>query len=63
MYGNISPWILYVSNKSHYIFDRLDQSQIELIENTLNPVLWRIKIKENINAVRDLEKLLNENGF
>lgn len=63
LYGNISPWLLYISDNGASIFDKLDSHQLELIKDTVNPPVWRSKIRRNKDTVDELNELLSEYGF
>lgn len=61
--GKISPWLIYISDNSNNLLDRLDDSQIKLIQDVINPVVWKIKLSKFKSEVRELKKILESAGL
>ena len=56
--GKISPWILYHSISGKEFLDKLDQGQLQLIYDYINPELWNIKFKRDTELVLQIKDLL-----
>ena len=56
--GKISPWVLYVSQRAQGLLDRLNEEQIKMIIEYIDPHHWQIKIKRNQKDFDWVEKLL-----
>lgn len=56
--GKISPWILYHSSSGKEFLDKLDQGQLKIIYDYINPELWNIKFKRDTELVLQIKDLL-----
>ena len=56
--GKISPWVLYASQRAQGLLDRLNEEQIKMIIEYIDPHHWQIKIKRNQKDFDWVEKLL-----
>ena len=61
--GKLSPWILYHSASGKEFLDKLDESQIKLVIDYLNPELWAIKFKREPEKVDEIKALLTIAGY
>jgi hypothetical protein len=61
--GKLSPWILYHSNSGKEFLDKLDESQIKMVIDYLNPELWAIKFKREPEKVDEVKSLLTLAGY
>jgi len=61
--GKISPWILYQSESGTKFLGELDQTQVKMIIDYINPELWAIKFKRNPDKVKEVKELLNAAGY
>ena len=61
--GKISPWMLYQSESGTKFLDELDQTQVKMVIDYINPELWAIKFKRNSDKVREVKELLNAAGY
>jgi len=61
--GKLSPWILYHSNSGKEFLDKLDESQIKMVIDYLNPELWAIKFKREPEKVDEVKSLLTMAGY
>lgn len=61
--GKISPWILYHSDSGKKFLDTLDETQIKMVIEYINPELWAIKFKRNPDQVIEVKKLLDIAGY
>lgn len=61
--GKISPWILYHSESGKKFLDTLDETQIKMVIEYINPELWAIKFKRNPDQVTEVKKLLDTAGY
>ena len=55
--GKISPWVLYASERAQGLLDRLNEEQINMILEYIDPHVWQIKIKrkeQDFNWVKAL---------
>jgi hypothetical protein len=61
--GKLSPWILYHSASGKEFLDKLDDSQIKMVIDYLNPELWAIKFKREPEKVDEVKSLLTMAGY
>jgi hypothetical protein len=61
--GKLSPWILYHSASGKEFLDKLDESQIKMVIEYLNPELWAIKFKREPENVDEVKSLLTMAGY
>jgi len=61
--GKLSPWILYHSASGKEFLDKLDESQIKMVIDYLNPELWAIKFKREPEKVDEVKSLLTLAGY
>ena len=61
--GKISPWMLYQSNSGTKFLDELDQTQVKMVLDYINPELWAIKFKRNPDKVKEIKGLLDAAGY
>lgn len=61
--GKISPWILYQSESGKQFLDELDETQVKMIVDYINPELWAVKFKRNPEVVKQVKELLRETGY
>lgn len=61
--GKISPWMLYHSESGTKMLDELDNTQVKMVIDYINPELWAIKFKRNPDKVREVKDLLNAAGY
>lgn len=60
--GRLSPWVLYISKGSIELFNRMSPEQLGLIQNTIDPAFWTIKLDKHKEDVSYLRELLDEAG-
>ena len=61
--GKISPWMLYQSGSGTKFLDELDQTQVKMVIDYINPELWAIKFKRNPDKVIEVKGLLYAAGY
>lgn len=61
--GRISPWMLYHSESGNKFLDNLDNTQVKMIIDYINPELWNIKFKRDPSVVAEIKKLLSMAGY
>lgn len=61
--GKISPWMLYQSESGLKFLDELDETQLKMVLDYINPESWAVKFKKNVNLVNDMKTLLKEAGY
>ena len=61
--GKISPWMLYQSESGTKFLDELDQTQVKMVIDYINPELWAIKFKRNSDKVIEVKGLLYAAGY
>jgi len=61
--GKISPWMLYQSQSGIELLNSLDETQVKIIIDYINPELWAIKFKRLSDIVVDIKKLLIDIGY
>ena len=61
--GKISPWMLYQSASGTKFLDELDETQVKMIIDYINPELWAIKFIRDIKIVPQVKELLVAAGY
>lgn len=61
--GKISPWLLYQSDSGKEFLDNLDETQVKMIFDYINPQLWAVKFKRDISKIKEIQELLNNAGY
>lgn len=61
--GKISPWMLYQSESGTKFLDQLDEFQVKLIIDYINPELWAIKFKRDPIVAKQIKELLSQAGY
>ena len=56
--GKISPWLLYQSTSGTDFLSTLNGDQIKMIFDYINPELWNIKFKRDVELVPQIKDLL-----
>ena len=58
--GKISPWILYQSVSGTQFLDKLNPDHVRMIVDYINPELWAIKFKKDVEKVNEIKQLLKQ---
>lgn len=61
--GKLSPWMLYQSDSGVKFLDNLNESQVKLVIDYINPELWKIKFNREPENVKQVKELLNAGGY
>lgn len=61
--GKISPWILYQTESGKKFLEKLDETQVKMIIDYINPELWAVKFKRFPDKVKEVQELLKTAGF
>lgn len=61
--GKLSPWMLYQSDSGVKFLDNLNESQVKLVIDYINPELWKIKFNRESENVKQVKELLNAGGY
>ena len=61
--GKVSPWTLYQSESGVKFLDNLDNTQVKMVIDYINPELWAIKFKKESDEVSKIKKLMQDAGF
>ena len=61
--GKISPWLLYQSISGREFLDKLDEGQVKLILDYINPEQWALRFKKYPEEVENIKTLLSEIGY
>lgn len=61
--GRISPWLLFNSDSGHEFLSKLDQQQLKIIFNYINPAIWDTIFSENPEKVNEVKILLKEGRY
>jgi len=61
--GKISPWMLYQSVSGVEFISKLDETQIKMILDYIQPEQWAIKFKRNVDIIHEVKELLNAGGY
>jgi hypothetical protein len=61
--GRISPWLLFTASSAHALFARFTSEQTAMVENTIDPGFWQLKIERHKEEVNTIRAMLAENGI
>lgn len=61
--GKISPWMLYQSVSGREFLDKLNEGQVKLILDYINPEQWALRFKKYPEEVENIKTLLSEIGY
>ena len=61
--GKLSPWILYQSNSGVEFLDTLNETQVKMVLDYINPEQWAIKFKREPENVKQVKELLGAGGY
>lgn len=61
--AKISPWMLYQSDSGKIFLERLNESQIKLIFDYINPEIWAIKFVKYSDQTKIIKELLQVGGY
>lgn len=61
--GKISPWLLYQSASGVKFLGELDETQVKMINDYINPELWAIKFMRDAKIVPEIKELLSLGGY
>ena len=61
--GKISPWMLYQCDSGIQFMNTLDQSQVKLIIDYIDPEKWAIKFKRDPEIVKSVKEILHEGQY
>ena len=55
--------MLYQSNSGVKFLDSLNESQVKMVIDYINPELWKIKFNREPENVKQVKELLNAGGY
>lgn len=61
--GRISPWIIYCSNSGIQMLERLNQEQLSIIFQWIDPQYWNLKFKRYPADTEWCKDVLSKSGF
>lgn len=61
--GKLSPWILYQSDSGKKFLGELNETQVKMIFDYINPELWAIKFRRDVNVVPQIKDILDTAGY
>lgn len=61
--GKISPWMLYNCESGVKFLDELDETQVKMILEYINPEQWAVKFKRDKNVTVQIKQVLKEAGY
>lgn len=61
--GKISPWMLYCSDSGIRFLDTLNETQVKIVTDYINPEQWAIKFKKNVNVVNQIKEILKAGNY
>ena len=61
--GKISPWMLYQSESGKNFLSNLDETQVKMLIDYINPELWAIKFNRIPDIVIEVKDILNKAGY
>jgi len=61
--GKISPWMFYQSDSGVKFLDNLNDSQVKMVIDYINPELWKIKFNRELENVKTVKEILQTGGY
>lgn len=61
--GRISPWVIYLAESAQDLFSKLNEEQLTLIENIVDPEPWRKVMVKKKNDVKYVRTILEQAGL
>lgn len=61
--GKISPWMLYCSNSGIHLLETLNQDQVKMISEYINPELWALKFHREPELKQQITDTLKMAGY
>jgi len=61
--GRLSPWLLYATQSGNDLLGRFSEEQLKLVEQYIDPALWKRRISMNRDAIQSLQAVLKEAGL
>lgn len=61
--GKISPWMLFQSVSGVELMDKLDQTQVKMIIDYIDPEKWALKFHREPENVKQVKELLSIAGY
>jgi hypothetical protein len=61
--GKISPWMLYQSESGVKFLGDLDETQVKMVLDYIQPEQWAIKFKKNTDIIKEVKELLSVSGY
>jgi len=61
--GKISPWMLFHSESGAKLLDTLDETQIKMIIDYINPEKWALKFRREPENVKIVKEILAAGGY
>ena len=61
--GKISPWMLYQSESGMKFLDNLNEDQVRLVIDYINPEQWALKFRKDTDGTNNVKDLLKQAGY
>jgi hypothetical protein len=61
--GKISPWMLYCSESGIQFLDKLNEAQVKIVIDYINPELWKIKFNRDEQLKQQITDTLKQAGY
>ena len=61
--GRISPWILFNATTAGYLFDRMSEEQIAMVDDFIETPFWKLKMKRNEQDMKFVQETLERYGI
>jgi hypothetical protein len=61
--GKISPWMLYCSESGIKFLDKLNEAQVKIVIDYINPELWKIKFNRDEQLKQQITDTLKQAGY
>jgi len=61
--GKISPWMLYCSDSGIHLLETLNETQVKMINDYINPEQWALKFHRDTNLKQQIRDTLMSAGY
>jgi hypothetical protein len=61
--GKISPWIIYSSDKAQNLIDKMNDEQLKLISDYIDPQFWQVRLTRKAADFNWTKQIVTQAGF
>ena len=58
--GKVSPWVIYGTRKSEHLLNKMNNEQLDMISDFIDPEYWNIRTKRKVQDFTWVQDILSE---